>query len=131
MYYYRPPHSMDALYHTLQSLNPSLLNSFALVGDFDINVLYPSDPLLNQLSVILNSVCLSQVVNSPTHVAHNGHVSLIDLALLSDPASLHSCHVLPPISNSDHYVVSCHFIHRSAPHSRCDKRTVWRYSKAS
>ena len=93
---------MDALYHTLQSLNPSLLNSFVLVIDFNINVLNPSDPLLNQLSVILNSFCLSQVVNSPTHVAHNGHVSLNDLALLSDPASLHSCHILPPISNSDH-----------------------------
>ena len=131
--FYRLPNfpvSIDILYHVLQSLNPSVFCKFVLVGDFNIDMLSSSAPLSSHLSVILNSFCMSQVVNSPTHIAPNGRESLIDLALISDPASFQYCHVFPPTSNSDHRVVSCHFTHQLVSFCKRNRRTVWIYSKA-
>ena len=93
-------------------------------------MLSSSAPLSSHLFVILNSFCMSQVVNSPTHITPNGRVSLINLALISDPTSFQYCHVFPPISNSDHCIVSCHFTHQLVSFCKCNKRTVWIYSKA-
>lgn len=80
---------------------------------------------INFLLFLTVFVCL----NSPTHIAHSGHELLIDLALLSDPTSLHSCNVLPPISKY-HRVVSCHFVHQVVPCSARNERRIWLYSKA-
>lgn len=63
------------------------------------------------------------MVNEPTHVHHNGSVSLIDLVFVSSPVLTNSCHVIPPLSNSDHngILVQC---------SWSKGRTVWCYNHA-
>ena len=59
-----------------------------------------------QLSSILCSFNLTQVVSQPTHVAANGGASLIDLVILSNPQQLHECSVIPDLPHSDHNGIS-------------------------
>ena len=51
---------------------------------------------------------LSQVVSGHTHTSTTDSESLINLVLVSDPSLLHSCLVIPPLANSDHYGTHYH-----------------------
>ena len=77
---------------------------------------------------------LKQIVNEPTHVHHDGSTSLIDLVFVSNPVLLNSCHVIPPLSNSDHRGILAQMFWRpTAKHNRnnyCKGRTVWCYGLA-
>ena len=99
-----------------------------MVGDFNINYCNPNHPLMPKLNMIISSFFLHQVVPSHTHFSHSGVPSLIDLAFLSNPASLISCNVIPPLANSDHMGVSITYnisSHHKRP--RSPRRSVWCY----
>ena len=75
--FYRPPHIADSLLnlHTaLESLNPTCFRYFVLLGDFNVNLLDQSHPLLYQMTSIMNSFGLHQLITEPTHQGntHNG-----------------------------------------------------------
>ena len=104
--FYRPPSSptavMDILFDTLSSFDIHIFSNLILVGDFNIDTLSPNHYLYHHLSRILDCFSLSQVNSVPTHHSHDGHQTLIDLALLSSPEHLTSCDTIPPLGNSDH-----------------------------
>ena len=108
--FYRPPSSasliFDNLFSVLEQLDPSLFLNFVLIGDFNVNFLNPQHFLYHQLSCILSSFNLTQVVPQPTHVSTSGGATLIDLVLLSNPQQLQDCSVIPELPNSDHKGIS-------------------------
>ena len=84
------------------------------------------------LSEILDCFSLCQVNSTPTHCSHNGHWTLIDLALLSSPEHLSVCETIPPLGNSDHLGLHV-VINRQAKQSvvrNNTRRQVWRYAQA-
>lgn len=110
-------------------------SNFILLGDFNINFgNHSCHPLFSKLEFLSHSFALQQMVIEPTHVHHNGSVSLIDLVFVSSPVLTNSCHVIPPLSNSDHngILVQCSWRptarHSCANHSK--GRTVWCYNHA-
>ena len=115
--FYRPPPppppppplppglSLEVLYfwhNYLQSINIPQFSSFVLIGDFNLNFSNSSHPSFSNLCNILSTFGLTQVVSDHTHVHQGNSHSLIDLVLMSNPSSLSSCQVIPPLSNSDH-----------------------------
>ena len=73
--FYRPPSSSSSIFdiYTLLTVlclhvNVALLSNFMLIGDFNVNLLNISHPLLPKLQALASSLCLSQVVSEPTHV---------------------------------------------------------------
>ena len=102
--WYRPPANsvaLDDLQSVLESLDTSILFSFVLLGDFNIDFYNPQHPLFCKLSSILHSFVLTQVVPQPTHTSSLEKSTLIDLVLLSVPSQLLTCSVIPPLCNSD------------------------------
>ena len=75
---------------------------------------------------------LSQVVNGYSHTSSSGRHSHIDLVFVSNPPTLHSCSVVPPLANSDH--LSAHTIlslhSPMLPKARHCPRKIWWYSHA-
>ena len=106
--FYRPPSRLICrlfvffLHNYLQSINIPQFSSFVLIGDFNINFSNSSHPSFSNLCNILSTFGLTQVVSDHTHVHQGNSHSLIDLVLMSNPSSLSSCQVIPPLSNSDH-----------------------------
>ena len=74
------------------------------------------------------------MVTEPTHVHHNGSKTFIDLVFVSNPVLTNSCHIIPPLSNSDHngVLVQCSWKptarHNCTNHST--GRIVWCYNQA-
>ena len=107
-------------------------SNLVLLGDFNIDTLSPSHHLYHHLSEILDCFSLCQVNSTPTHCSHNGHWTLIDLALLSSPEHLSVCETIPPLGNSDHLGLHV-VINRQAKQSvvrNNTRRQVWRYAQA-
>lgn len=50
----------------------------------------------------MNTLDLSQIVETPTHSTSSGQETKIDLCFLSQPESLLSCCTAPPLGSSDH-----------------------------
>ena len=102
--FYRPPSSpvdiFDNLFLYLSQLNFPQFSNFILLGDFNVNFYNSNHYLFHKLQDIFNSLGLTQVVNSPTHLSSSGS-SLIDLVFLSSPSFLQTCSTLPPLLNSD------------------------------
>ena len=87
--YYRSPNSPESLmylYHTLQSLNLLLLQRMTLLSDFNVNMLAPSHPLRPMMRIVLDSLNLHQIINSPTHFTSSNAGSLLDMILIYDPS---------------------------------------------
>ena len=137
--FYRPPsspfHILDSLCTYLESLSVPQYCNFILLGDFNINFCnHSGHPLFSKLESLYHSFALQQMVTEPTHVHHNGSVSLIDLVFVSNTVLTNSCHVIPPLSNSDHsgILVQCSWRptaqHNCTNHSK--GRTVWYYNHA-
>ena len=85
--FYRPPSSPVSIFDILTSflafLDISQFSHFILLGDFNINLRNSSHPLYNTFCNFVDYFSLSQVVTNDTHIAPNGHTSLIDLVLTS------------------------------------------------
>ena len=78
--WYRPPadyRALDVLYSVLETLDPKVLSSFVLLGDFNIDFCNQRHPLFSKLSSLLDSFGLTQVVPHPTHVNLSGDSTLI------------------------------------------------------
>ena len=92
-------------------------------------------PLFPSLESMSQFFALQQVVKEPNHVYHNGTTSLVDLVFISNPLLTNSCHVVPPLSNSDHYGVSVQCCWKPTHRHNCDNhskgRVSWCYSQAS
>ena len=58
------------------------MQQFITFGDFNVDMLKTSHPLLSRLQIITEYFSLTQAVSSPTHYSHNGNPSLIDLDIL-------------------------------------------------
>ena len=134
--YYRPPQnavSLNSLLNVLESTNPLLLRKAIILGDFNINFLDPNHPLMFQLSTILSSTGLHQIISEPTCYSSLSTGSLPDLILVSDSFSVHSKLVLPPIGSSDHNTIQCFIGLMSTSHDlnrRCHrflrtKKSIW------
>ena len=132
--WYRPPANLtalDDLYSIFESLDATVLSSFVLLGDFNIDFCNQKHPLFCKLSSFLNSFVLTQVVPHPTHINPSGNSTLIDLVLLSAPSQLVRCEVIPPLGNSDHNGINLSVkCFRNPPPVKSRKRTIWRYSHA-
>ena len=132
--WYRPPANntaLDDLYSVLESLDPTVLSNFVLLGDFNIDFYNHNHPLFCKLSSFLHSFELTQVVSQPTCINPSGNSTLIDLVLLSAPSQLVSCNVIPPLGNSDHNGIHLTLKRFWNPSPvKTQKRNVWRYSHA-
>ena len=131
--FYRQPSSsvfvFDILFDILCSFDVTCFSNFILLGDFNVDVMSCS-PLCNHLDAILQSFSLSQVVTEPTHIKHNGDLSLIDLVLMSAPETLSGCSTVPPLANSDHLGISIDILCRPLRSIR-KRRVIWRYGYAN
>ncbi len=56
----------------------------------------------NFLYTLMDLFSMSQVVTGHTRKRTSGRCSLIDLVFTSNPSTLHTCSVIPPLANSDH-----------------------------
>ena len=102
--FYRPPSCVDAidtLCMTLFGLDPSVFDSFILLGDFNVDYFCITTSLYKRLAECLSPFALRQVVQSATH-SPIGTPSLIDLVFISNVSQLGSCSVMPPLATSDH-----------------------------
>ena len=74
---------------------------------------------------------LSQVVPFYTHVAPNGHLSLIDLACLSNPAQVVLCNTISPLGTSDHLGIELSLkVHSTNTCQQSVTRNVWQFENA-
>jgi len=73
----------------------------------------------------------SQVVDTSTHVSHNGLPSLLDLVFVSNIHSLLECVVIPPLFISDHLGLSVILQHCYVPPKSLVRRKVWRCKHAN
>ena len=133
--FYCPPSSPFDIFDRLQSClldsNVSTFSNFVLVGDFNVNVNNSSHSLLPKLSRMLDRFSLTQAVSEPTHINHAGHTSLIDLVLISNPSTLSSCTVIPPLASSDHNGIQFSLKWKPSSRKPTKKRKVWRYNQAN
>ena len=103
--FYRPPSSVDpidTLCMTLFGLDPSVFDSFILLGDFNVDYFCITTSLYKRLAECLSPFSLRQVVQSATHHSPSGSSSLIDLVFISNVSQLGSCSVIPSLATSDH-----------------------------
>ena len=131
--FYRPPSSNSSVLHELEaaieSLPPSKLDSFVLMGDLNINFTSTtSSP--PQISSIMDKISLRQIVSEPTRCTITvGVATVIDHVYLSEKLNFSSCNILPPIGGSDHNCVSVS-LQLSTPKLKTTRRQVWLYKKA-
>ena len=84
--FYRPPNSssfiIDSLFTVLCNLNVSLFSNFYLIGDFNIDYFCTSHPFYYNLTSVVSSFNLTQLVYEPTRIT-NSSTTLIDLIFAS------------------------------------------------
>ena len=108
--FYRPPSSdptaLSCLESSLEELPRSLSESLLLIGDFNVDLLKSSDPILTSITNKLN---LTQVVSSPTRTSPSS-TTLIDHTYTSSGLKHASYFILPPsalincFKSQGHYV---------------------------
>ena len=79
--FYHPPNrnqDLDVLIEFFSSLDLNLFHNFFLVGDFNIDFNKSSNSRLKLLD-FSESLGLHQIISEPTHFAHSGSPSTIDL----------------------------------------------------
>ena len=132
--FYRPPNSspfvIDSLFTILCNLNVSLFSNFYLIGDFNIDYFCTSHPLYCNLTSVVSSFNLTQVVSEPTHIT-NSSATLIDLIFASSPFQVESCSTIPPLANSDHNGLQLTISVKSSKRAvKGVPRRIWKYSLA-
>ena len=137
--FYRPPSSssliLDSLFTYIESLNVHQYSNYILLGDFNVNFCsHETSSLFCKLKSLSHLFSLQQIVTEPTHVHHNGSVSLIDLIFVSNNVLSNFCHVIPPLANSDHKGVHMQCNWRLTSRRNCTNnskgRVVWCYNQA-
>ena len=78
-------------------VNPSIHDSFVLIGDFNVDCFCTNSFLYRRLKDSLSPFSLHQVVQSATHVSPSCTSSLIDFVFMSNLSQLSSCSVVPPM----------------------------------
>ena len=117
--FYRPPNYprnyMDSLDDYLVKIHSSK-NSFcfiALLGDFNIHMEWVDGEPVNikgalpsSLIDCMDSCGLSQVLNEPSYVTHNGNEHFFDLVFVSNPLYVNSCETSFNVNDKcDHKVI--------------------------
>ena len=135
--FYRPPNGdasafAEALESSVNRID--LRHTFVLlVGDFNAkSPSWLSSDGYNAAGRVLEPAFLQlglhQCVSTPTHITPAGALgSLLDLALVSSPAIVHSVETHPPLGSSDHLVVHCKLDLRAERAQRSQGRTIWNY----
>ena len=116
----------------MDEVAPMDATKFVLVGDFNINFNSESSPLKVKLLQLMYKYNLAQVIDQPTRYAPTGTMSTIDLVLLPNLSMCSNVELLPPLSTSDHFVISLSLSLNSI-HLRRRKqetRTLWMYGQA-
>ena len=74
---------------------------------------------------------LTQCVNSPTHISHDGSLgSLLDLILVSDASLVSDISTHPPLGRSDHLAVLCQLSTAASSRRHGSGRKIWSFDKA-
>ena len=120
----------DNLFSVLMNVNIRSLYNFVLLGDFNVNMFNPSHFMYTHLCKLIDSFSLFQCVKEGTHPTQSGTSSLIDLAFVSRESTLHSCHVIPPLGNSDHFGIELVINQSSTKQRIIPSRKVWLYNLA-
>ena len=133
--FYRPPSSsieaFESLCTALQSLSPTVYNSFVLIGGFNVEYICTHATLYKRLTDCLPPFSLYQVVSHATHVSPNGSTSLIDLVFMSNLSQLRYCTVIPPLANSDHNGIQLELTSPMTTTRKPGKpKVVWKYAQA-
>ena len=105
-------------------------SNFYLIGDFNIDYFCTSHPLFCNLTSVVSSFNLTQIVSEPTRTT-NSSATLIDLIFASSPTQVESCSTIPPLANSDHNGLHMTISIKSS--KRVYKgvtRKIWKYSLA-
>ena len=131
--YYRPPSYsssiLDRLCTCLQAYTVPQFSNFILLGDFNVNLCSPYNYIFSKLECLSHLFTLTQVVTEPTRTHHNGSTGLIDLVFVSNSVLIDFCHVIPPLSNSDHKSISVQCKWKSTSKHNCVNhskgRVVW------
>ena len=104
--FYRSPNSshalFDTLFSTLCNIYTSMPSKVLLIGDFNVDFLYPHSCLCSKLLSVVSSFNLTQIVSEPTRVTESSS-TLIDLIFVSSSVIVNYCSTLPPLANADHY----------------------------
>ena len=133
--FYHPPSCVDAidtLCMTLFSLDPSVFDSFILLGDFNVDYFCITTSLYKRLAECLSPFALHQVVQSATHHSSIGTPSLIDPVFISNVSQLGSCSVIPPLATSDHNGIHVVVKQPTPPVREArNPRLVWRYKETN
>ena len=129
--FYRPPSAeptvLNFLESALEEIHPNKQKSFALLGDFSVDLSNQNYPQLSHLYSIQDKLNLHQVVSEPTRFSSSTD-SVIDHAYLSNSALLSSCETALPLKGSDHSSL-CLSLHLSPPTKKKVRRRVWMYKQ--
>lgn len=128
MCFYRPPslcvNIFDSLFEALFFVDISNFTNFVLLGGFNVDYNNPSCHIFSQVTNIVHTFSLSEVVDSPTNFSLNGLLSLIDLVFVSNIQSLLECVVIPPLSNSNHLGLSVICSTLMFPRNSCSSESM-------
>jgi len=113
----------------LQCLSVHQFSCFALVGDFNINILDTQGGAFLKLQELLQYFSLFQVIHSPTHYSNQGTAAIIDLALISEKKYISDFSTCPPLANSDHNGLELTLNISFTKKSKQASGKVWRYDK--
>ena len=98
--FYRPPSSthdiFDTLCNSLFCIPPAYFSNFALLGDFNVNLLNSNHPLYDKIDMLCNSFHLLRLLTPPPtyHIVHIHH--LLTWFLFLTP---HVFHIVTPSHN--------------------------------
>ena len=118
--FYRPPNSnpvvMESLFTILCNLNVSVFSHFYFMGDFNINYFCTSHPSYCNLTFVVSSFNLTQIVPEPMRIT-NCSATLIDLIFASSPSQVETRSTIPS---------SCQCRPQWSPIAiKSSKRSVW------
>lgn len=105
---YKPPLISSTCFTELESVLSNVYpesDNVILMGDFNVDFLYPTTSTSN-LKSILNSFNLVQIVDQPTRVTDTS-ASLIDIICISNNLKVLHCDTLDLLNMSDHRMVFC------------------------
>ena len=134
--FYQPPSLLASVLDDLCTCFETVdITQFANVvvvamGDFNIDMSSSSHPLYHKQSSMMSTYSMSQVVNSHTHVHHNGTSSTINLLFTSSSSLINDCITIPALANSDHLGLLASLCLRLVTAIKAKTRSVWRYSLA-
>ena len=125
---------LDKLETTIQTLKDKKPQCIILTGDFNCRSdnWWVDDEVTSEgtkLSEVIDSYCLNQLIDEPTHILPNS-LSCIDLIITDQPNLFVDFGVHPSLYPKSHHQIIFGTINLSVPRPPPYKRTVWKYDKA-